>query len=100
FGRVQFSYFRQISFVLATITLFFGFLLIAVLLTVSVNQRLAEIAALRALGLSRGRVVAGILSESALVVGAGGILALPVGAALSVWLDHILRALPGIPADV
>ena len=35
-----------------------------------------------------------------MLVGAGAILAIPVGAALSVWLDAILRALPGIPADV
>ena len=100
FSRVEFAYFRQISTVLATITLFFGFLLIAVLLTVSVNQRLGEIAALRAVGLSRSRVVAGVLWESVMLVGAGAILALPLGVALSTWLDAILRALPGLPADL
>jgi putative ABC transport system permease protein len=100
FSRVEFSYFRQISTVLATVTLFFGFLLIAVLLTVSVNQRLGEIAALRAVGLSRSRVIAGVLWESVLLVGAGGLLALPLGLALSRWLDGILRALPGVPADL
>jgi putative ABC transport system permease protein len=100
FSRVEFSYFRQISAVLATVTLFFGFLLIAVLLTVSVNQRLGEIAALRAVGLSRSRVTAGVLWESVMLVGAGGLLALPLGAALSVWLDGILRTLPGLPADL
>jgi len=100
FSRVEFSYFRQISVVLATVTLFFGFLLIAVLLTVSVNQRLGEIAALRAVGLSRRRVVAGVLWESVMIVGAGGLLALPLGAGLSVWLDGILRALPEVPADL
>jgi ABC-type lipoprotein release transport system permease subunit len=100
FSRVEFSYFRQISFVLATVTLFFGFLLIAVLLTASVNQRLGEIAALRAVGLSRARVVAGVLCESVLMVAAGGVLAVPVGLALSIWLDHILRELPGIPVSV
>lgn len=100
FSRVEFSYFRQISFVLATVTLFFGFLLITVLLTASVNQRLAEIAALRALGLSRARVVAGVLCESVMMVGAGAMLAVPIGFALSVWLDEILRALPGIPTQV
>jgi len=72
--------------------------LIAVLLTVSVNQRLAEIAAVRALGFSRGRVAADVLSQSALLVGTGGLLALPLGAALSVWLDAILKKMPGIPA--
>jgi putative ABC transport system permease protein len=100
FSRVEFSYFRQISTVLATITLFFGFLLIAVLLTVSVNQRLVEIAALRAIGLSRSRVTAGVLWESIMLVGFGGLAAVPVGAALSVWLDAILRSLPGLPAQL
>lgn len=100
FSRVEFSYFRQISTVLATVTLFFGFLLIAVLLTVSVNQRLGEIAALRAVGLSRARVIANVLWESLMLVGAGGVLALPLGSALSVWLDGILRTLPGVPADL
>jgi putative ABC transport system permease protein len=100
FSRVEFSYFRQISSVLATVTLFFGFLLIAVLLTASVNERLGEIAALRAVGLSRGRVVAGVLWESVLIVGVGAVLAVPIGLALSMWLDEILRALPGIPTSV
>jgi putative ABC transport system permease protein len=100
FSRVEFSYFRQISTVLATVTLFFGFLLITVLLTVSVNQRLAEIAALRAVGLSRARVTAGVLCESVMLVGAGGLLALPVGFVLSMWLDAILRSMPGLPAQL
>jgi putative ABC transport system permease protein len=100
FSRVEFSYFRQISVVLATVTLFFGFLLIAVLLTVSVNQRLGEIAALRALGLSRGRVVAGVLIESSILVFTGGLLAIPLGGLLSRWLDAILRGMPGVPADL
>ncbi len=100
FSRVEFSYFRQISTVLATITLFFGFLLIAVLLTVSVNHRLADVAALRAIGLSRSRVAAGVVWESSLLVGTGGLLAIPIGEALSVWLDAILRTLPGLPAHL
>lgn len=94
----NFTYFRQISAVLSAITLFFGFLLITVLLTVSVNQRLAEIAALRALGFSRRRAAADVLCQGAMLVGAGGLLALPLGLALSVWLDGILKAMPGIPA--
>ena len=100
FNRTQFAYFRQMSTVLATVTLFFGFLLIAVLLTVSVNQHLGEIATLRAVGLTRRRVVAGIVWESAMLVGAGGILAIPLGAGLSVWLDRILRSMPDVPADL
>jgi putative ABC transport system permease protein len=102
-GRLQqagFSYFQQISTVLATVTLAFGLLLITVLLTVSVNQRLGEIAALRALGFSQRRVLADVLSESALLVGAGGILALPLGALLAGWLDRILKTMPGIPVEL
>jgi ABC-type lipoprotein release transport system permease subunit len=99
FQQIGFSYFRQISTVLSTVTLFFAFLLIGVLLTVSVNQRLGEIAALRALGLSRVRVVADVLCQSVLLVGTGGLLSVPLGFALSIWLDTILRAMPEIPRD-
>jgi ABC-type lipoprotein release transport system permease subunit len=100
FQQVEFSYFRQISVVLASITLFFGVLLITVLLSVSTNQRLGEIAALRALGFSQSRMVADVLWRSALLVGTGGILALPLGLALSTWLDAILRTMPGIPMNL
>lgn len=98
--RAEFSYFRQISAVLTAVTLSFACLLITVLLTVSVNQRLWEIAALRALGLSQRRLVADVLCESALIIGIGGALALPIGMALALGLDRILKAMPGIPTDL
>lgn len=100
FQATDFSYFRQISFALSTITLFFTFLLIATLLTVSVNQRLGEVATLRALGFSRRRVVADLFWESVLLVGTGGVLALPLGGALAYYLDGILRQMPGLPVDL
>jgi putative ABC transport system permease protein len=100
FQQVEFSYFRQISIVLATITMFFGLLLITVLLSVSTNQRLGEIAALRALGFSQKRMVSDVLWRSALLVGTGGLVALPLGLALSVWLDELLQTMPGIPANL
>ena len=93
-----FTYFRQISTVLTTVTVSFALLLITVLLTVSVNQRLGEIAALRALGFSRWRVVGDVLAESVLIVGLGGVLSLPLGLALAQGLDRILKAMPQIPA--
>jgi putative ABC transport system permease protein len=102
-GRVQrggFTYFQQISTVLTTVTVAFAWLLIAVLLTVSVNQRLGEIAALRALGFTRRRVVSDILWESTLIVGAGGLLSLPVGLLLASGLDRILKQMPNIPVDL
>jgi putative ABC transport system permease protein len=102
-GRIQeggFTYFQQISSVLTTVTVSFAALLITVLLTVSVNQRLGEIAALRALGFSRRRMVADVLSESTLIVGIGGIISLPLGWALALGLDNILRRMPGLPAEL
>ena len=100
-GQMQqrgFTYFRQISTVLTTITVSFALLLITVLLTVSVNQRLGEVAALRALGFSQRRVVLDVLFESALIVGIGGLLSLPLGAVMAVWLDTILKRMPNLPA--
>jgi len=102
-GQLQqggFTYFRQISTVLSTITISFALLLITVLLTVSVNQRLGEVAALRALGFSRNRVVLDVLCESALIVGIGGVLSLPLGVLMATWLDGILKRMPGIPAEL
>jgi len=95
--QAEFSYFRQVSFVLATIASFFALLLVATLLTVSVNQRLGEVAALRALGFSRRRIVAELVAESALLVGGGGLLAIPLGLLLARGLDSILRQMPGLP---
>ena len=100
FQQVEFSYFRQISVVLASVTGFFGVLLIAVLLSVSTNQRLGEIAALRALGFSGRRMVTDVLWRSALLVGAGGLVAVPLGLVLSTRLDAILKRMPGIPANL
>jgi putative ABC transport system permease protein len=102
-GRLEqggFTYFRQISTVLTTVTISFALLLITVLLTVSVNQRLGEIAALRALGFSRLRVVTDVLAESILIVGIGGALSLPLGLALAAGLDRILKRMPQIPENL
>ena len=100
FGRNAFTYFRQISVVLSTTTAAFSFLLVATLLTVSVNQRLGEVAALRALGISRRRIAATLVWEAALLVGIGGVFALPLGELLALVLDRILRRMPGLPAGL
>jgi putative ABC transport system permease protein len=97
FNRNGFAYFRQISVVLSSITLVFAFLLVATLLSVSVNQRLHEVAALRALGVPRRRIASALVWESAWLVGAGGLLSLPVGGLLAGRLDDILRRMPGFP---
>lgn len=100
FERVGFAYFQQISASLALVTIAFGTVLITVLLTVSVNQRLGEIAALRAIGFTRRRAATDVLWQAGLLVGAGGLVAIPLGLALSVWFDGILRAFPGVPATI
>jgi ABC-type lipoprotein release transport system permease subunit len=45
-------------------------------------------------------VVTDVFCESVLIVGGGGLLSLPLGAALAIGLDRILKRIPGIPADV
>ncbi len=97
FNQNGFAYFRQISIVLSSVTMVFAFLLVATLLTVSINQRLGEIAALRALGIRRRRIASMLLWESALLVGTGGVLAIPLGALLAQILDRILKQMPGLP---
>lgn len=100
FSSNAFTYFRQISVVLSTTTAAFSFLLVATLLTVSVNQRLGEVAALRALGIARRKIAATLLWEAALLVGIGGVFALPLGQLLAMVLDRILRRMPGLPAGL
>ena len=100
FNRNGFAYFRQISIVLSSMTFIFAFLLVGTLLTVSTNQRLGEIAALRALGIGRRRIASMLLWESTLIVGGGGLLALPLGGALAYVLDRILRQMPGVPESL
>jgi len=51
----------------------------------------------RALGIARRRIAATLLWESAWLVGAGGLLSLPVGGALALAFDRILRTMPGLP---
>jgi len=97
FNRNNFAYFRQMSIVLSSTTAVFSFLLVATLLTVSVNQRLGEVAALRALGIRRRRIAATLVWEAALLVGIGGLLALPAGQLLAEVLDRILRRMPNLP---
>jgi putative ABC transport system permease protein len=97
FNENGFAYFRQISFVLSSITLGFAFMLTATLLTMSVNQRLSEVAGLRALGVPRRRIAAALLWESVWLVGGGGLVALPLGWFLAIRLDKLLKQMPGLP---
>ena len=35
-----------------------------------------------------------------MLVGVGGVLALPLGLLVALWLDAILRGMPGVPEDL
>jgi len=50
------SYFRQLAAILGAVSLIVGFLLVTTLMTVSVNERIGEIAVMRALGVRRERM--------------------------------------------
>jgi putative ABC transport system permease protein len=91
-------YFRQISYILGTMSLIVTVLLVTTLLTITVNERLGEIATLRAIGIGRGTVVRQVLAEGAALTIVGGGLGIVVGIATARYLDSILTSFPGLPA--
>jgi putative ABC transport system permease protein len=93
------SYFRQLAFVLGAISLAIGFLLVATLVTMSVNERRGEIAVLRAIGTQRGGVLRQVLLEGLMLSGAGIAGGLLLGLVTAQWLNGILRDFPGLPAS-
>ena len=94
------SYFRQLGFILGAVSLVVGFLLVTTLVTVSVNERVGEIAVMRAMGVSRVHVVQQILLEGlAISVGGAGI-GLGLGLVTARYLNSILSAFPGLPAAI
>jgi putative ABC transport system permease protein len=94
------SYFRQLAFILGTVSLAVGFLLVTTLVTVSVNERLGEIAVLRAIGIRRVRIVEQILIEGSAIMIAGAVLGLGLGLVTARYLNSILAAFPGLPEAI
>lgn len=94
------SYFRQLSYILGAVSLVVGFLLVTTLMTVSVNERVGEIAVMRAIGVSRGHVVAQILIEGMAISLAGALLGLALGLVTARWLNAILASFPGLPVAI
>jgi putative ABC transport system permease protein len=92
------SYFRQLAFVLGAISLGIGFLLVATLVTLSVNERRGEIAVLRAIGTQRVGVLQQVFLEGLLLTGAGIVGGLALGLVTAEWLNGILRDFPGLPS--
>jgi putative ABC transport system permease protein len=91
-------YFRQLATILGSVALVVTALLVATIVAIGVRERFGEIAALRAIGLARGRLLAGVVAEGLVLAGAGCLLGLPLGLWMARRLDRILLAFPGIPA--
>jgi putative ABC transport system permease protein len=98
--RQRLTYFRQVSLILGSISLIVAVLLIATLLTITVNERMGEIATLRAIGVRRASVVRGVLLEGTLLTVAGLGAGLLLGLGTAQYLDAILTSFPGLPAAI
>jgi putative ABC transport system permease protein len=96
--RERLLYFRQLSYILGTISLIVTVLLVVTLLTITVNERLGEIATLRAIGVARSRIVRDVLTEGVALTAIGGALGAALGTATARYLDAILTSFPGLPA--
>ncbi len=91
-------YFRQLSYILGTMSLIVSVLLISTLLTITVNERLGEIATLRAIGVARSTIVRQVLIEGAVLTLVGSLIGLVLGLGTARYLDSILTSFPGLPA--
>ena len=94
------SYFRQLAFILGSVSLFVGFLLVTTLVTVSVNERAGEIAVMRAIGVSKTHVVQQIVIEGVAISLVGAIIGLGLGLITARYLNSILSAFPGLPMAI
>ena len=94
------SYFRQLAVILGSVSLFVGFLLVTTLVTVSVNERVGEIAVMRAIGISRAHVVQQIVLEGVAISIVGAVAGLFLGLATGRYLNGILSSFPGLPEAI
>jgi putative ABC transport system permease protein len=94
------AYFRQMALILGAVSLLVGFLLVTTLVTVSVNQRIGEIAVQRAIGVSRAHVVQQIVIESLVISLSGAGIGLALGLITARWLNAILASFPGLPTAI
>ena len=96
-ARKRLVYFTQLSYVLGGMSLVVAVLLVGTLLTITVNERLGEIATLRAIGVSRGSIVRQVLAEGVALTVLGGGAGILLGLVTAEYLDEILTSFPGLP---
>ena len=94
------GYFRQLALVLGSISLVVGFLLVSTIVTVSVNERLGEIAVLRAIGVGALRIAAQVMLEGLALALSGATLGLGLGLITARWLNSILTGFPSLPDHI
>jgi putative ABC transport system permease protein len=94
------SYFRQLAVILGGVSLVVGFLLVTTLVTVSVNERIGEIAVMRAIGVRRERIVAQIVMEATAMMLAATPIGLGLGLVAARYLNSILARFPGVPERI
>ncbi len=98
--RDRLVYFRQLSYILGSVSLIVTVLLVATLLAITVNERLGEIATLRAIGVSRRSVVEQVMAEGTALTALGAALGVLLGLVTARYLDAILTSFPGLPAAI
>ena len=81
-------------------SLLVGFLLVTTLVTVSVNERIGEIAVMRAIGIARLRVVLQIVLEGIGTMLLGAVAGLALGLVTARYLNSILASFPGLPESI
>ena len=94
------TYFHQFALILSSLSVLVSFLLITAIVTLSLGERLGEIAMLRAIGMTRRRIGALVLVEGLLLAAASLPGAIGLGLLISGNLDAILRAAPGVPENL
>ena len=94
------SYFRQVAVILGSVSLFVAALLIGTITAVSVSERLGIIAAVRAIGMGRRRIVTDLTLESVVLCLVGGGIGIGLAVVVAGYLESILAGLPGLPAAV
>jgi putative ABC transport system permease protein len=98
--ETQLFYFKQFARLLSSVSLIVTFLLVVSIVTISFNERLGEMAILRAIGFPPRRVAAMVWSEGWLLAVASILPALALGLAVSYPLNAVLSQSPSLPQDL